>query len=96
MKKRPEYKGFDRVTDTDIREAVEVAQKVLPERLKGLRESMELTTADVAREVGVTKEAVSSYERGDLLPSLLRLIALAAYYGVTLDDLIWDEEARRR
>lgn len=96
MTKRLDYKGFSRVTDTDIREAVEVAQKVLPKRLKELRQSMMLTTSDVAEEIGVTKEAISAYERGDLLPSLLRLIALAAYYGVTVDDLIWSEEARGR
>lgn len=96
MAKPTKYTWMDRVTDTDIREAVEVARKVLPKRLKGLRESMMLTILDVAQEVGVTKEAISAYERGDLLPSLLRLIALAAFYGVTVDDLIWSEEARGR
>lgn len=89
------YKGFERVKDPDLVEAVTVAKRVLPDRLRGLRETLGLSTADVSKDTGVTKQAISQYERGELVPSLMRIVVLAAYYGVTVDYLIWDEERRK-
>ena len=88
------FQGIERVKDPDLVEAVTVAKRVLPDRLRGLRESLGLSKAEVARDTGVTKEAISAAERGDFVPSLMRIVVLAAYYGVTVDYLIWDEGER--
>ena len=85
---------LDVIRDEDVREAVLVAKKTLPNRLRGLRESQNLALSDVAAELGMTKQAIAYYETGGMVPTLPRLVALAAFYGVTLDWLIWDEEAR--
>ena len=89
------FTGFERVKDPDLVEAVTVAKMVLPKKLRALREAQGLTTAEVARDTRVTKESISQAERGDFVPSLMRIVVLAAYYGVTVDYLIWDEECRK-
>ena len=93
MKNGSHYR-LDKIQDPDVREAVFVAKKTLPQRLRKLRESQNLSLSDVAAEVGVTKQAVAYYETGGMVPTVPRLVALAAFYGVTLDWLIWDEGVR--
>ncbi len=93
VKRDANYKLY-KIQDEDVREAVHVAQKTLPNRLRRLRESQNLALSDVAAEIGTTKQCISHYETGEYLPSVPMLVALSAFYGVTLDWLIWDEEAR--
>lgn len=85
------YKGFERVKDQDLVNAVSMMEKTLPRKLRGLRESMGLHLSEVARDTGITKQAISLYETGVNCPTLQRAVILAAYYGVTVDWLIWDE-----
>lgn len=46
--------------------------------------------------LGITSAVLSNYERGVRVPGLMRAVALAALYGVTLDWLVWDEEERAK
>lgn len=94
QKKMTGHRRIGWVKDPDLLEAVAVAEQVLPARLRGLRESQGLTTEEVARDTGVTRQSISAYEVGVQTPSLMQVIVLAAYYGVTVDWLIWDEEVR--
>lgn len=87
------YKGFAKVKDPEIRKAVETANRVLPVRLRGLREASGVSCGDVAAEIGCAVQAVSAYETGDQVPSLMALVALAAFYGVAVDELLWREDA---
>ncbi len=41
-----------------------------------------------AAETGITQQQLSAYEKGETLPSLLSIIALADLYGVSLDYLV--------
>lgn len=67
----------------------------LKKRLVGLRRGRGLTQDELAREVGVTRQAVSKWERGIIAPSTLNLIALGQLYGIPLDELVNGESPPR-
>lgn len=58
------------------------------ERLLAYRKSLGLTQEQLAEKVFVTRQAVSKWERGESVPDLELLVALAELYGVTLDELV--------
>ena len=60
-----------------------------PERLKKLREEKKpvKSMAVVSELCGLERSAVRRYERGERMPTLEALIALADYYEVSLDYL---------
>ena len=58
-----------------------------PERLKGLRMSNNLTQKQVYEAVGMSAIGYQRYEYGDREPAYQNLIALADYFGVSLDYL---------
>lgn len=45
-----------------------------------------------ALKIGVTKNMVSKWERGKVLPSVIYLYKAAELYGVTIDDLLKEVE----
>lgn len=59
----------------------------LGRRLREQRERHKLTAAEVARELGLTRSMVSSYENGIGLPSLEIAAALVWFYGTTFEHL---------
>lgn len=61
---------------------------LFPERLLSLRKSRNLSQSSLAHELGVTERTIRRYEKGDFEPSMSELIALADYFGVTLDELV--------
>ena len=67
-------------------------------QLKLLRQARGLTQEEVAGRIGVTRQAVSSYESGRTRPDLETLERLAALYQVALEDLLYgtDRLARQR
>ena len=60
----------------------------LGEKLVQLRRARGVSQETLAEAVGVSRQAVSKWELGDALPELDKLVALAAYYGVTTDYLL--------
>lgn len=56
-------------------------------RLRLLRKEKELKQETVARDVGISRSALSTYEKG-LTPGIDNAIALARYYGVSLDYIL--------
>lgn len=59
-----------------------------PERLKELRISRNLTQKEVADSVGMASVAYQRYEYGTREPAYQNLIALADFFGVSLDYLV--------
>lgn len=55
------------------------------ERLAALRKLKGRTQTDVALQFGVSKQAVSKWERGVSMPDILILPELAAYFGVDIE-----------
>lgn len=59
-------------------------------RLKVSRERAEMTQNEVAEKLGFTSHSpIGQWERGDVLPEYLNLVACAEGYGVSLDWLVW-------
>lgn len=63
-------------------------------RLKELRVNRNLTQAQVAQYVGVTRAVISAYETDIRQPSYDILIRLALLYGVTTDYLLCIDSKR--
>jgi putative transcriptional regulator len=62
-------------------------------RLKELRQSHKLSQADLAREVGVSRQAVNGFESGKFDPSLDMAFQIAKLFDVAIED-IFTYEAR--
>lgn len=59
--------------------------------LQNKRNELGITQADLAKEMGVTFQAVSRWEKGDSVPDLDSLNNLANYYKVTIDEILQRE-----
>ena len=57
------------------------------EHLIFLRNQIGASQKDVAKEIGVSLHAYQRFEYGEQEPRLSVLIALASYYGLSLDEL---------
>ena len=62
--------------------------KPLAQNLTALRQIHQYSQEEVAEKIGVSRQAVAKWETGETAPDLMNSDALAALYGVTLDDLI--------
>ncbi|MET7021285.1 helix-turn-helix domain-containing protein [Bacillus mycoides] len=60
----------------------------LGQQLKRLRESKGFSQEDVAKKIGVTRQAVYKWEYDKSCPDIDNLILLSEMYNVTLDELI--------
>lgn len=56
--------------------------------LRTLRRRQGLTQIEAAQSVGVSRQALSNYERGLREPSLKSLIIMSDLYKVSLDELV--------
>ncbi len=56
--------------------------------LKLLRKQYGFTQETVAEKLGVSRQAVAKWERGECLPDIENVIALADMYEVTVDALV--------
>ncbi len=61
------------------------------QRLYTYRKNHGLSQEELAVQIGVSRQAVSKWERGEACPDTDNLIALAQLYGVTLNELILGE-----
>lgn len=59
--------------------------------LKELRQKKGLTQAQLARVLCVSQTMISQYEKGERTPTLKRAKVLAGYLGVSLDDLMAED-----
>ncbi|HEL0736331.1 helix-turn-helix transcriptional regulator [Streptococcus equi] len=63
----------------------------LQENLRVLRKQKQLSQSDLANELMVTRQAVSSWENGKSLPDVYTLSRIAEFFGVSLDDLMVED-----
>ena len=61
-------------------------------RLVELRKKSGLSQEDLAEKLGLSRQAVSKWERAEASPDTDNLIVLAKLYGVSLDDLLNTDE----
>jgi transcriptional regulator with XRE-family HTH domain len=57
-------------------------------RLVTLRKRAGLSQEDLADKIGVSRQAVSKWERAESSPDTDNLIALAGIYGIRIDDML--------
>jgi transcriptional regulator with XRE-family HTH domain len=60
----------------------------LGDRITSLRKAKGLSQTDLAKEADVSREALSKYERNEIVPSVQVAARIAETLGVTLDYLI--------
>ncbi|MFD1448785.1 helix-turn-helix domain-containing protein [Oceanobacillus profundus] len=61
--------------------------------LKRLRQQYQYTQEDLAEKLGVSRQVVAKWEKGESTPDLYFCIKLAELYDVTIDNLVnYDEE----
>lgn len=65
----------------------------MAQRLVDRRRAAGLSQEALAAQLGVSRQAVSKWERSESSPDTDNLIALAALYGVSLDELLYGEAA---
>lgn len=61
------------------------------EKLITLRRKAGLSQEQLADRLGVTRQSVSKWESGAAMPELGKLIALADFFSVTLDELVREQ-----
>lgn len=66
----------------------------LSERLTELRKEKNLSQAELADALNVSRQSVSLWENGSTVPALDKLQFLAEFYGVTLDELFYSVEGK--
>ncbi len=67
----------------------------MAQRLVDRRKAAGLSQEALAAKLGVSRQAVSKWERSESSPDTDNLIALAALYNVSLDELLYGEASRR-
>lgn len=63
--------------------------------LNRLRKNADMTQAEVADKLNVTRQAISRYEQGECFPDVSILVQIADIFHVTLDELIGAGEPSR-
>ena len=63
----------------------------LADRLVELRKENKLSQEALAEKLGLSRQAISKWERAEASPDTDNLIALATLYGISLDELLGNE-----
>ena len=71
-----------------IREEKNAVKRSLEETLREHRTRRQMTQEFVAESIGVSRQAVSKWEKGLSDPSTSNLLALARLYGVSAEELL--------
>ena len=65
----------------------------LGQNIAKIRKEKKLSQVDVASYVGVSRDAISKYERGDIVPSVENANKIAQILGVSLDYLMSEDDS---
>ena len=65
-------------------------------RLYEYRKQRNLSQEELAQQIGVSRQAVSKWERAESSPDTDNLIELAKLYGVSLDELLFTNEPTKK
>lgn len=70
-------------------------KQILANNLVKYRKLNNLTQYELAEKLSYSDKAVSKWERGESVPDIFALQAIAALYDITLDDLLSEHEERK-
>ncbi|MGX7195308.1 helix-turn-helix transcriptional regulator [Enterococcus olivae] len=60
-------------------------------KLKAARIEKDLTQADLAKQIGVTRQTIGAIEKGEYNPTIKLCVSICKALGKTLDELFWEE-----
>lgn len=63
-------------------------------KMKVARIEVNMSQADLAKSIGVTRQTIGLIEAGDYNPSLKLCISICEVLNKTLNDLFWEEEVK--
>lgn len=75
---------------------MEEAIKQIGERLKGLRDVLDIPAEEVAETCGITLDKYEKIEKGEVDITISNLMKIAKKYGVSADALMFAEEPHMR
>ena len=61
-------------------------------RMRAARAERDMSQADLAAAVGVTRQTISMIESGNYNPTLRLCLGICRALGKTLDQLFWEDE----
>ncbi len=61
-------------------------------KMKSARAALDLSQAELAKLVGVSRQTINAIEKGDYNPTIKLCIMICQVLGKTLDELFWEEE----
>lgn len=61
-------------------------------KLKAARAGMDMSQDDLAKACEVSRQTISSIEKGDYNPTINLCIKICRVLNKTLDELFWDED----
>ncbi len=70
--------------------------KLIGERLRGLREVLDITAEEVAETIGFTVEKYEKVEQGEVDITISNLMKIAHKYGISPEELMFAEAPRMR
>lgn len=72
----------------------EVSNLGFNNKLKELRKEKNISQEQLAKELNISRQAISKWESGKAYPDIDNLILLRKIFGVSLDELIMEEEEK--
>ncbi len=66
-------------------------KSVIAKNISRLRTSRGMTQLELAEELHYSDKAISKWERGESIPEISTLLAIAKLFGVSIDSLVSDE-----
>lgn len=65
----------------------------LGQKITKIRKEKKLSQVDIASYVGVSRDAISKYERDDIVPSVENAKKIAQVLGVSLDYMVSEDDS---
>ena len=60
-------------------------------KLKSARAAKDMSQADLAKAVGVSRQTINSIEKGDYNPTIKLCLSICKNLEKTLDEIFWEE-----
>lgn len=67
---------------------------IIKDTLREPRRKKNITQGTLANHLGITQQSVGKWERGEGLPDITLLPAIALYFGISVDELLGVEKAK--
>ena len=69
---------------------------MIGDNIKFYRKKNQLTQDDIAEACNVTRQAVSKWENGTGTPDIANLMAIAALFQISVDELLSNEKSEKK